>query len=162
MTSTYTFPSTWNEAAAFFSTEIADHESPHPGIALTEVRLAFNKLEGYFDISPMDHEKLAQLWVSLGNAAFRYASNSGIRFTAEELTQTLVRKQRDYGRHNILRFGTYGVIVRCHDKIARLEHLSLTRQAPQNESVRDNVMDVAGYAAIGCMLETEMFELPLI
>lgn len=155
-------PSTWNEAAATAATAIWDYPIVHPGLALNEVRLAFTQLEGRYDISPMDHEKIAELWCGVGNAAARYASHSGIRFTQEDLVETLVRKQRDYGHHNILRFGTYGVIVRCHDKIARLEHLALTGKAPQNESIRDNVMDVAGYAAIGIMLETETFILPLV
>ena len=151
-------PSTWNAAAAAAVQKIEDHPSSMPGITLTEIRFTFNKLEDYFDISPMDHEKIAELWALVGHAAMKYAANSGSRFTREDLTSTLVRKQRDYGHHNILRFGTYGVIVRCHDKIARLEHLKATGQDPQNESVRDNVMDVSGYAAIGIMLETGTFE----
>jgi hypothetical protein len=155
-------PSTWNAAAAAAVQKIEVWPAPMPGLTLLEVRLAFNKLEGYFDISPVDHEKLAELWAEVGHAAMRYASNSGIGFAGEDLTSTLVRKQRDYGHNNILRFGTYGVIVRCHDKIARLEHLKATGQDPQNESVRDNVMDVSGYAAIGIMLETDTFELPLV
>lgn len=144
------------------ATAIWDYPFTHPGVALTELRLAFNQVEKEFEAHPSSTHMLPELWASLGNAAARYASNSGIRFTAEELTQTLVRKQRDYGHHNILRFGTYGVIVRCHDKIARLEHLQATGQDPQNESVRDNVMDVAGYAAIGIMLAADVFELPLV
>jgi hypothetical protein len=165
MTSTtediYTFPTTWNAAAATAATAIWDYPFSHPGIALNEIRLTFNRVEQAFDANPEDTNMLAELWSSLGNVAARYASNSGSRFTAEELTHTLVRKQRDYGHHNILRFGTYGVIVRCHDKIARLEHLQATGQSPQNESVRDNIMDVAGYSAIGIMLATSTFELPL-
>lgn len=154
-------PSTWNAAAAAAVQKIETRQTPIPGLAILELRLAFNRLEGYFDISPMDHEKLAELWAEVGHTAMRYASNSGSRFTGEELTSTLVRKQRDYGHDNIRRFGTYGVIVRCHDKIARLENLRATGQDPQNESVRDNIMDVSGYAAIGIMLETDTFELSL-
>jgi len=156
-----TRPPTWNAAAAAAVREIETRQSPIPGLAIMEVRLVFNRLEGYFDISPLDHEKLAELWTAVGHAAMRYASNSGSAFTGEELTSTLIRKQRDYGHDNIRRFGTYGVIVRCHDKIARLENLQATGQAPQNESVRDNIMDVSGYAAIGIMLETDTFELSL-
>lgn len=97
-------------------------------------------------------------WSDVGNVAARYAANSGHRFTQDELVETLVRKQRDYGHNNILRFGTYGVIVRCHDKIARLEHLLENGKTPQNESIKDNLMDVAGYAAIGIMLNHGWFE----
>ncbi len=151
-------PATWNAAAAVAVHEIETCPSTVPGLSIIELRLAFNRVEGYFDISPLDHEKLAELWAIVGHAAMRYASNSGSGFTGGELTSTLIRKQRDYGHDNIRRFGTYGVIVRCHDKIARLENLQATGQDPQNESVRDNIMDVSGYAAIGIMLETGTFE----
>lgn len=154
-------PFTWNAAAAVAVREIETRQSPVPGLAILELRLAFNRLEGHYDISPMDHEKMAELWAIVGHTAMRYASNSGSGFTGGELTSTLIRKQRDYGHDNIRRFGTYGVIVRCHDKIARLENLKATGQDPQNESVRDNIMDVAGYSAIGIMLETDTFELHL-
>lgn len=156
-----TRPPTWNAAAAAAVQKIETRQSLVPGLALLELRLAFNRVEGYFDISPQDHEKLAELWAAVGHTAMRYAANSGSGFTGEELTSTLVRKQRDYGHDNIQRFGTYGVIVRCHDKIARLENLQATGKDPQNESVRDNIMDVSGYAAIGIMLETGTFGLSL-
>jgi len=152
---------TWNDAAAKAAAGIFDYIRPHPGMALTEIRFAFGLVEKTFDSEPFSPYLLPTLWASVGNSAARHASHRGIPFTADELTETLVRKQRDYGHNNILRFGTYGVIVRCHDKIARLEHLEATGQNPQNESVRDNMMDVAGYSAIGIMLATSTFELPL-
>ena len=153
-----THPATWNAAAAVAVHDIETRQSMLPGFYIAEVRLAFNRVEDYFEISPLDHEKMAELWAAVGNTAMRYAINSGSGFTGGELTSTLIRKQRDYGHDNIRRFGTYGVIVRCHDKIARLENLQATGQDPQNESVRDNIMDVSGYAAIGIMLETGTFE----
>lgn len=151
-------PATWNAAAAVAVHDIETRQSMLPGFYIAEVRLAFSRVEGCFEISPLDHEKMAELWAAVGNTAMRYAINSGSGFTGGELTSTLIRKQRDYGHDNIRRFGTYGVIVRCHDKIARLENLQATGQDPQNESVRDNIMDVSGYAAIGIMLETGTFE----
>ena len=83
----------------------------------------------------------------------------------EELTNhivsILVRKQRDYGHSNIARFGRAGLLVRCHDKVARLENLLTSGRVPENESVVDNFTDVIGYAAIGIMWENGWFLLEL-
>lgn len=151
---------TWNDGAAVAAEKIFDFLQPHPGLTVTEIRLSFTKLEDYF----AHHENSGMFsiaWSEVGHIAARYAANSGHGFTKEELTETLIRKQRDYGHENISRFGTYGVIVRCHDKIARLENLTARGAQPQNESIKDNLLDVAGYAAIGIMLNHGWFQLEL-
>jgi len=82
---------------------------------------------------------------------------------AKHVHHVLVRKQTDYGHENIRRFGRIGLIVRMHDKVARLENL-VARGAiddPRNESIFDNVVDVMGYSAIGIMWESDSFLLPL-
>jgi hypothetical protein len=80
----------------------------------------------------------------------------------EELTATLIRKQTDYGHHNIARFGRHGILVRCHDKMARLKNLHLARSgAALNESLMDTYVDIIGYSAIGMMWEREWFLLDL-
>ena len=56
------------------------------------------------------------------------------------------------------------MMVRMHDKIARLENLLSKPDGgvkPENESIEDNLMDVIGYAAIGIMWESRQFLLPL-
>lgn len=75
--------------------------------------------------------------------------------------ETLVRKQTDYGHDNIARFGSRGLLVRMHDKVARLENIVARGTDPKNESLFDNFMDVVGYSAIGCMWEADEFLLPL-
>jgi hypothetical protein len=75
--------------------------------------------------------------------------------------ETLVRKQTDYGHENIARFGAHGLLVRMHDKVARLENIVVKGADPKNESLFDNFMDVVGYSAIGCMWEVDEFLLPL-
>jgi len=75
--------------------------------------------------------------------------------------ETLVRKQTDYGHDNIARFGSRGLLVRMHDKVARLENIVAKGVDPKNESLFDNFMDVVGYSAIGCMWEADEFLLPL-
>lgn len=80
----------------------------------------------------------------------------------EHVTRTLVKKQSDYGHENISRFGRGGLLVRCHDKMARLKNLHLVRNAKaSNESVTDTYLDIIGYSAIGMLWEREWFLLPL-
>jgi hypothetical protein len=53
-------------------------------------------------------------------------------------------------------------LVRCHDKMARLKNLQLSRGgAAQNESVADTYLDIIGYSAIGMMWERGWFLLDL-
>ena len=80
----------------------------------------------------------------------------------EEITETLIRKQTDYGHHNIARFGRHGILVRCHDKVARLKNLHLARSgSAMNESIMDTYVDIIGYSAIGMMWERGWFLLEL-
>ena len=80
---------------------------------------------------------------------------------AEEISKILVKKQTDYGHDNISRFGRVGLLVRVHDKVARLENLTARGLDPANESLTDNYIDVIGYAAIGMMVENGTFLLDL-
>lgn len=148
---------TWNDGAAAAANKILDFPKPAPALAVVELRHSFSQLEEDYSRNP-ESGMMSLAWSRVGNTAYRYALHSRHAFSINELVETLVRKQRDYGHNNILRFGTYGVIVRCHDKIARLEHLLENNKAPNNESIRDNLMDVAGYAAIGIMLNHGWFE----
>lgn len=74
---------------------------------------------------------------------------------------TLCRKQNDYGHENIARFGRLGLLVRVHDKIARLNNLLAKGGVPQNESIEDTYVDIVGYSAIGMMVERGWFGLQL-
>lgn len=148
---------TWNDGAAAAARKIEDFPKPAPALVVSEIRLSFTSLESDYASNP-NSGSMSLAWAGVGNTAMLYSRRAGHGFDVPELVETLVRKQRDYGHHNILRFGTYGVIVRCHDKIARLEHLLGNNKVPNNESIRDNLMDVAGYAAIGIMLHHGWFE----
>lgn len=80
----------------------------------------------------------------------------------EDITGTLIKKQSDYGHHNIARFGRRGLVVRTHDKIARLKNLHLARGGQAaNESLTDTYTDIIGYSAIGMMWERGWFLLDL-
>ena len=104
----------------------------------------------------------AMAWFGcLGADALATASARGIEFNVNKVHKTLVRKQRDYGPENIRRFGRKGLMIRLHDKVARLENLDGGGRGPENESVIDTFMDIVGYCAIGIMWERGEFLLPL-
>lgn len=78
---------------------------------------------------------------------------------ADEIVSIVVRKQADYGPNNIRRspYGPLpGLTVRLYDKIARLANLSKGGK-PENESLRDTFIDIAGYGIIGLMILDETF-----
>jgi len=79
----------------------------------------------------------------------------------EQITETLIRKQMDYGHNNIARFGRIGLIIRTHDKLARLRNLHLSSNNPQNEALTDTYVDIIGYSAIGMMWERGWFLLDI-
>lgn len=73
----------------------------------------------------------------------------------DEVASTVARKQNDYGPNNINRspFGALeGLTTRLYDKIARLAHLAVRKTEPENESLRDTFLDIAGYGLIGLMV----------
>lgn len=100
-------------------------------------------------------------WLDIGRAGAKLALVLGYELDADVVTKTLVRKQTDYGHENIRRFGERGLFVRLHDKVARLENLLARDASPKNESLADNLLDVVGYCAIGCMWVGGVFLLPL-
>jgi hypothetical protein len=78
------------------------------------------------------------------------------------MVEMLARKQHDYGPENILRFGNTGLLVRLHDKVARLENLARRASSDAlNESIFDTHLDILGYSVIGMMLAKGWFTLPL-
>lgn len=100
-------------------------------------------------------------WRDIGRAGAKLADVLGYGLTPDLVTATLIRKQTDYGHENIRRFGERGLFVRLHDKVARLENLLARDASPKNESLADNLLDVVGYCAIGCMWVGGVFLLPL-
>lgn len=79
-----------------------------------------------------------------------------------ELADTLIRKQLDYGPNAISRFGLDGIVIRMSDKLERIIHLKQLKRDPEvTESIEDTLRDIAGYAILGLMLESENFPLPM-
>lgn len=74
----------------------------------------------------------------------------------EEAWNLLVQKQMDYGPYNIANAPggpLNGLLVRMHDKIARLNHLIYeVKDTPKNESIQDSFIDLLNYSAIALMV----------
>lgn len=75
----------------------------------------------------------------------------------QEAYQLLLKKHKDYGPKNISEApggALNGLLVRMHDKMARLKHLTYNKpgQTPNYESVEDTFIDIANYAIIGLMV----------
>lgn len=75
----------------------------------------------------------------------------------DELKTLLLTKHRDYGPKNISDSpggAMNGLLVRLHDKMARLKHLLYVNktQAPMHESIEDTFKDMANYAVIALLV----------
>lgn len=73
----------------------------------------------------------------------------------DEALELFRKKNSDYG-DSFATYGTVGVIVRMGDKIQRLISVSKKGIAlVDNESLRDTLIDLHNYAAMGIMLLDE-------
>lgn len=73
----------------------------------------------------------------------------------KEALELFTKKNQDYG-DSFATYGPVGVIVRMGDKISRLS--SITKSGitlVNNESIRDTLIDLHNYAAMGIMLLDE-------
>lgn len=153
---------TWNDAAAAASEIIFGQIRPRKRASLEQLRTDYDEFIDEFFHSTSGFVKATGRWAVIGADALEWGMENGFKIKEQTLVKTLIRKQRDYGPENIRRFGRQGLMVRMHDKIARLENLTSNEKNPNNESIDDTVMDIAGYAAIGIMWENQKFLLPLV
>lgn len=153
---------TWQESAREALTEI--YAVPTTSGTLPLLRILLDTMIDKAYISDgggkPEQEAVANYWGHLGKVALEVNTDKAA-MEFETVLAVLIRKQRDYGHENIRRFGRQGLMVRMHDKIARLENLYTRAAAPSNESIADNLLDVVGYSAIGIMWERETFLNPL-
>jgi len=79
-----------------------------------------------------------------------------------ELFSILVKKHADYGPFNIAHApggAMNGLMVRMHDKMARLKNLTYNNSAtPNYESIEDTLIDLANYAIIGLLVQRGQWE----
>lgn len=74
-----------------------------------------------------------------------------IRRAGTELTELLVRKNHDYGDSFAKQYEKYGLmsaLIRMDDKMRRLETLLGGTDAQVDESIKDSLLDLAGYALL--------------
>ena len=152
---------TWDDAAASHTSDIFTLVRKNPKVSIKDLRTELDAFINDLYRAPAGYEKATSCWATIGATAIELSQKTSYPLTVVEVTDTLVRKQRDYGSENISRFGRRGLMVRMHDKVARLENLMNQKLDPVNESIHDNLLDVVGYAAIGMMWEQREFFLPL-
>ena len=78
-----------------------------------------------------------------------------VRIVYDELMSLLLKKHKDYGPKNIADApggALNGLRVRMHDKLARINNLVDSGNAPQYESLEDSFKDMANYAIIGLLV----------
>lgn len=108
----------------------------------------------------LDTNKLVDICWSAGMEAARGLESMGL-WDIEQMQDTLVSKQHDYGHGNINAFGIIGVAVRLSDKIARYNNLVGKPNKVAGETIVDTLMDMVGYAVIAKMLDDGTFQLDL-
>lgn len=155
-------PTSWEEAALAAVELIFAQKRKRKRADLNQLRTDLDEfIESLFH-APAGFTTAKSRWSVIGGDAVELGETLGFDWLSiKTVHATLVKKQRDYGPENIRRFGRQGLMVRMHDKVARLENLMDTHNTPENETVFDNVLDVIGYAAIGIMWESQQFLLPL-
>jgi hypothetical protein len=162
-------PKTWDDAIGIIAGKI-DYKRAlgvqHPMIGDYElqipvIRMAYDNFAGqYYGAEPPEHVA-ADWFTAMGIIALDTAGTFGYEMeTAESLLPLLRSKMDDYGYENIARFGLDGILVRMHDKIARLENL-VGKKGPRNESVADTLADLIGYSMIGWLDTMGLWTLPL-
>lgn len=119
------------------------------------------------------------IWHYLSIKSIHALRSVNCEITKASILNTLISKQRDYGKDNIVKFGSAGLLIRMQDKLSRLQNLlnksnynfnaALSVNAVPGESVIDTFIDIIGYSIIGimwCSIDEETgereFMLPLI
>jgi hypothetical protein len=85
-----------------------------------------------------------------------------LKTVQKEAFELFCKKNRDYG-DAFATYGTVGVIVRLGDKIQRL--LSVSKNGVtlvDSESLRDTLIDLHNYAAMGVMLMDEEKDISIV
>lgn len=68
-----------------------------------------------------------------------------------DLADTLIAKNHDYGdafHESVKEFGNVAMIISLNNKINRLKTLAKSDNEVKDESIRDTLLDLAGYAIL--------------
>lgn len=69
----------------------------------------------------------------------------------EEMLQTYIRKNHDYGdsfNKSLDKFGVIASVVRMNDKMERIESLMNKEALVKDESIKDTLLDLASYCVM--------------
>lgn len=155
---------TWNQASLAALEDIFGHQSTTGTVE--DLRTQLDALiDESWTPQAGDDRHVHAAWKNIGATAHNLTKtidfSKKIAFGSAYMHTIVTKKQHDYGPENIARFGRTGLLVRMHDKIARLENLLESQRTPENESINDNIFDVIGYSCIAMMWEDGTFLLPL-
>ena len=105
------------------------------------------------------------LWMAISHNAISAIKNILHKnIDINEVVDTVIKKQKDYGHKNIAMFAITGLVIRIHDKIARAENI-LAKENMENavpgESLYDTFLDMIGYSIIALMWLEGTFMLEL-
>lgn len=152
----------WNTAAAHATERIFNGERPSG--TLEGLRFALDHFVDANASGAMEGPQ-SEEFLALGRIALQLGRQHGYfegPGAAQRVLDVVIRKQCDYGHQNIARFGRLGLLVRMHDKVARLENLLGSGKSPNHESIEDNILDVMGYSIVGTMWEENSFLLNVV
>jgi len=148
---------TWENAAADVGREIRDMEIGGYPDPLEAVEAFIDNTYGNPTVDP---RASFMLIADEALSVYSYTMNMTRAQALDIVLATIAEKQADYGPQNILWAGTQGILLRMHDKTARIKNLA-RREVPGNESLADSWLDLVGYAIVGVMLIDGTFERPL-
>ena len=76
-----------------------------------------------------------------------------------QIKKLMIQKNKTYGDNNIIEMGEQGVMFRLSDKMIRLKNIVMNKvKTPEDETLEDTYLDIAGYAIIGLMLKRNKFQ----
>jgi len=148
---------TWNDYAEMYVNKVWDYSDDLPNHSPTvSIRSTIDEMIDKFFMGN-DQLDSPNYWLRLGALSVK-----SHEMDKDFVARTLCEKQNDYGPENIARFMHKGIILRLHDKVARLENLLNNGIEAKNEAIDDTYMDIVGYAVIGLMLLDNSFFYPLL
>ena len=163
-------PETWDAAAGLMANNIdikrargvrhPFHADPHASLGV--LRSEYDHFSARYYGAEVNEDIACNWFQAIAIITLDQAFVMSEAVTSASSVLPLLRmKMEDYGYDNIDRFGLDGILVRLHDKIARLENLYEKGVEASNESLTDTHADIIGYCIIGCMVAMDLWWLPL-
>jgi hypothetical protein len=164
-----TIDKTWqeaaNEAISQIYTMTVEKNFDQSQTLVRFMRHRFDQeIEKFESNQSMNIETDGSVWEFIGRHALRLLYLEGYYPAQNYVVELLIRKQKDYGPENIARFGNVGLLIRMHDKIARLENIlersknnfntAVSVNMVEDETIIDTLIDIIGYSSIAIMWST--------